>query len=143
MTVSLVDVNVLLALGDPGHVHHASAVDWFRAVADQGWATCPIVQNGFVRISSQPSYPRPCPVAEAVAMLRAITSDPDHHFWADTITLADPQIFDTTRLLGSGQITDAYLLAIAVRNGGRFVTFDRRIDVAVVRGGKQADLLVL
>jgi toxin-antitoxin system PIN domain toxin len=135
---ALFDVNALLALFDDGHVFHERIRTWWAGNVADGWATCPLTQNGFVRVLSQPSYPSPRPLAEALAVLRAGVVQPEHEFWPDAISVTDPDIFDHGRTLGPNQITDVYLLALAVKNGGRLVTFDRGLPIAAVKGaGKQ------
>ena len=131
---ALLDVNVLIALFDTEHVHHGDAFAWWTKNRNDGWASCPLTQNGFVRIISGSRYPQPLAIAEAVAVVRAQMALPGHAFWPDDVSLADPKRFDHGRLLGPGQITDAYLLALAVQNNGRLVTFDRTISIAAVRG---------
>lgn len=139
---SLLDVNVLLALFDSGHIFHQRARDWLDSVIDDGWASCPITQAGFVRIISGTGYAAPIGTAQAVQLLGGATADPHHRFWPDDIALTGPQI-DRTRLLSHNQVTDVYLLALAVAHGGRFVTFDQRISPAAVPGATPAHLLVL
>ena len=143
MTTALLDTNVLIALLDPSHTFHAVAARWFRAHAEEGWATCPLTENGFVRIVSHPSYPQPVTVADALAILRRSRGHRAHTFWPDDITITDSGIIDDAHLLGSGQVTDAYLLDLAVRNDGRLVTLDRRIHVATVRGASPSCLAVI
>jgi len=143
MTPALLDTNVLIALLDPSHTFHALVARWFRDNANGGWATCPITQNGFTRIVSHPSYPQPIGVAEALQIMRQATRHSTHRFWPDDITLTDDIIFDDDHVLSSNQTTDTYLLGLAIHRGGYFVTLDRRIDVATVRGASSANLLVL
>jgi|SRR5579862_7995429 len=140
---ALLDVNVLLALMDNGHVHHASALAWWRRERDSGWASCPLTQNGFVRIACQGSYPQRPTAAQAIEQLRLQLAEPSHEFWPDTISLADAGLFDRRFILGPNQITDVYLLALAVKNGGRLVTFDQSVSLAAVRGAQPQQLLVL
>lgn len=140
---ALLDVNVLLALFDPDHPHHAAAVSWWTEQQAEGWASCPLTQNGFVRIVSAPSYRRPLRIDEAIRLLRAQLLKPGHVFWPDDISLSDPMLFDQGRLHGSRQITDVYLLALAVKNGGRLVTFDRGIALAAVRGAEARHVVML
>jgi len=139
---ALLDVNVLIALFDQQHVFHTLARDWLTGNADDGWASCPITQAGFVRIISGPRYPGGVVSTRALTMLGRATADPHHAFWPDDVPLAGPGI-DGVRVLGPGQVTDAYLLALAVAHEGRFVTFDRRIDVNAVPRATTASLLVL
>jgi uncharacterized protein len=140
---ALFDVNMLLALFDPGHILHGQAQSWFRAHHADGWATCPLTQNGFVRIISQPGYQRSIALMTAISLLGAQLSLPGHEFWSDDISITDGQLFDRSRILGPSQITDVYLLALAVKNGGRLVTFDRGLPVKAIRGAEGRHLVVL
>ncbi len=133
---SLLDVNVLIALLQPDHVHHASAHKWWSKNRSAGWASCPLTQNGFVRIVSQSRYPKPVSTPLALALLAEQTVETDHVFWPDDISVLDSEIFDFGRILGSKQLTDIYLLALAIKHGGRLATFDRRISVGAVRGAE-------
>ena len=140
---ALLDVNVLLALMDRDHIHHRAALAWWRSERGNGWASCPLTQNGFVRISCQGNYPRRPTAAQAIAQLRLQLADPSHEFWPDDISVADDDLFDRTRILGPKQLTDVYLLALAVKNGGRLATFDRSIPLAAVRGAELRHLAVI
>jgi toxin-antitoxin system PIN domain toxin len=131
---ALLDVNVLLALFDRAHVHHVRAREWFTSRAKDGWASCPLTQNGFVRIISQPRYPQPITTPEAIALLQAATATNLHEFWPADITLLDEAILDRTRVHGPRQLTDLYLLALAVRRGGCLATFDDAIPRSAVPG---------
>jgi len=137
-TTFLLDVNVLIALVDPAHVQHDAAHAWFEQTGHEAWATCPITENGLLRIVGHARYPNspgtPAAAAELLAGLRTL---PGHTFWPDDISLLDARI-DTTRLLHSGQVTDSYLLALAQAHDGQLATFDRRLIVDAVRGGAQA-----
>jgi len=124
----LLDVNVLIALLDAGHVHHAAASAWLGVNFEQGWASCPLTQNGCLRIMSADSYPRRQPLKAVAERLRDATAMYFHEFWPDEISVLDPARFAHERWLTSRQITDAYLLALAVRRDGTFVTLDRGID---------------
>jgi toxin-antitoxin system PIN domain toxin len=144
---ALLDVNVLIALLDAGHVHHAAAGRWLDShLADgpaAGWASCPLTQNGCLRILSNRAYPRPQPVA-AVAARRAEGAAPPHHaLWADDLSVLEPARFTHERWLDSRQITDAYLLALAVHRGGVFVTLDRGIDISLVTGATPRHLVTI
>lgn len=135
----LLDVNVLLALCDPRHVHHQSAHKWFAAVGKPAWATCPITENGFIRIASQPNYPNsPGGVASVAGLLRKFCSSGGHRFWPDAVSLLDESLFRIDRVLSPNQTTDVCLLGLAVRNGGRLATFDGSIPAAAVVGGERA-----
>src|SRR5436309_14418006 len=107
---ALLDVNVLLALLDRAHVHHQRARQWFVTHADAGWASCPFTQNGFVRIISQPSYPQPITISAAIALLHAAASTNLHAFWPADVSLLDEAVVDRSRVHGSRQLTDLYLL---------------------------------
>ena len=139
----LLDVNALIAFLDPEHIHHAPIQSWFAANRDTGWATCPITQNGFLRIVSQPRYERPMPVATAFAGLNAAVGVASHAFWPDSVSFAEPGLVDIKRILGPKQITDIYLLALAVKNGGRLVTFDAGVPLAAVQGANADNLVRL
>jgi len=140
---ALFDVNVLIALLDAGHVHHAVANAWLDAHIEQGWASCPLTQNGCLRIMSAESYPRSQPLAAVAERLREAAAMHFHEFWPDEISVLDPQHFEHSRWLSSRQITDAYLLALAVKQGGTFVTLDRSIDRGLVRGAEAHHLTVI
>ncbi|MCA9865141.1 MAG: PIN domain-containing protein [Anaerolineales bacterium] len=137
MITYLLDVNLLLALSDPMHIHHEPAHQWFGATAHFSWATCPLTENGFVRIASHPNYPnRPGEVQAVLALLRQFCALEGHIFWPDDISLRE--IISTKAAMTHGQITDHYLLALAVRHGGKLATLDRRLSAGVVSGGKAA-----
>lgn len=140
---ALLDINVLIALLDTDHVSHQTALVWFVAHAKAGWASCPITQNGCVRIMSNPSYPNPLPVQTLVKRLAEACNQPVHEFWADESSLLDANAFDATRIHGPRQITDVYLLGLAVRHDGVLVTFDGGIPLAAVRNATAKNLLVL
>lgn len=140
---ALLDVNVLIALLDEAHVHHSLAHAWLGRDIDHGWASCPITQNGCIRVMSQPSYPGTLISAEVASRLAEAAAGPDHMFWPDDVNLLDPSALDWSRVLGHRQITDAYLLALAVRHGGRLVSFDRRIATLAVPGAGPEHLTVV
>ena len=140
---ALFDVNMLLALFDRGHLYHTPAIAWWKENQTAGWASCPITQNGFVRIISGAGYQRPLMLPEAMDLLARQMATPEHAFWPDDVSITDPTIFDHSRILGPRQLTDVYLLALAVRNGGRLVTFDRGIPLAAVRGAEPRHLVAL
>jgi toxin-antitoxin system PIN domain toxin len=140
---ALLDVNVLIALLDAGHVHHTLANDWLAREIGEGWASCPITQNGCLRIMSQPAYPDPLPVGEVAARLREATLDVSHAFWPADLNLLADKIINWQNILGHSQLTDAYLLALAVKNNGLFVTFDKRISINAVTGASTDHLAVI
>lgn len=138
----LLDVNVLIALVDPAHVQHEAAHAWFASVGHGSWATCAITQNGLLRILGHPRYPNsPGNPGALIPMLRSLCSHPGHAFWPDDITILDSELIAGNHLIQAGQVTDTYLLALAVRHGGRLATFDRKMVAATVTQG--ADALVL
>ncbi len=129
----LLDVNVLVALFDAAHVHHDAAHRWFGAIGKESWATCPITENGLVRVLSNPSYPT---VSASVSeRLCAFCSQPGHVFWSADVSLRDDTRFDLSRLRGHKQITDLYLAALAARQGGKLATFDTAIPRDALVGG--------
>jgi uncharacterized protein len=139
---SLLDVNLLVALFDPDHVHHQPAHRWLEAHRSEGWATCPVTENGLVRILSNPAYH---PAAEGPALvarrLRTFRESGDHVFWPDDVTLTDASRFDLS--VSHRQLTDVYLLALALAHGGRLATFDRSIPLKAVRGAGPRHLEVI
>ena len=138
----LLDVNVLIALLDDAHVFSARVNAWLDA-APRRIATCPIVENGVVRILSAPAYSathRATP-EQVTTGLRAVTEAFDHAFWPDAVSLLDDACIDLTRLHGHRQITDAYLLALAVANNGALATLDAAVPLSAVRGATKRHLL--
>jgi toxin-antitoxin system PIN domain toxin len=126
VTAFLLDVNVLIALAWPEHALHGRARSWFTQNRLRGWATCPLVEAGFVRIVSNPQFaPSSVSVQEAVDALRASLQDKAHQFWPDSISLPDAVEMLPQPLQGHQQITDAYLIALAMRNEGKLATLDR------------------
>lgn len=143
MKPCLLDVNALVALAWPNHVHHAPVTEWFGAHHAGGWATCPLTESGFVRVSSNPLVTSEArSPAEALVVLREIVALPGHHFWHDDVSLAKADIIDAARLHGHRQVTDAHLLALTIRRGGRLVTFDGGIRHLIPPDADE-DLLVL
>jgi toxin-antitoxin system PIN domain toxin len=140
---ALLDVNVLIALLDAAHVGHAAASRWLAREVKHGWASCPLTQNGCIRVMSQPAYPGALPAAEVAGRLAEAAQDASHAFWPDDISLIDKDVLDWAHVLGHRQVTDNYLLALAVRHEGRFVTFDARVGGAAVRSAKAKHLVVL
>ena len=140
---ALLDVNVLIALLDSDHTLHGPAMSWFAKHAREGWASCPITQNGCVRIMSNPSYPNALPVQAVMKHLADACEEDVHEFWSDKVSLLDPHVVDSTRIHGPRQLTDIYLLALAVEREGRFVTFDTGVPLAAVRKATTHNLVVL
>lgn len=140
---ALLDVNVLIALLDSDHLHHARALDWLKANIDSGWASCPLTQNGCVRIMSQPGYPNAVPPAAVASRLAEATATPHHVFWPDAVSLLDAGRIAWNAVLGSRQVTDVYLLALAVQRDGKLVTLDRAVPLKAVPGAKAKHLAVI
>lgn len=140
---ALLDVNVLIALLDADHSLHERANSWFADRARGGWASCPITQNGCIRIMSHPGYPNMLPPSAVMARLAEACAGKLHEFWADHISLLDGRRIDAQRIHGPRQLTDIYLLALAFHHDAQFVTFDAAVPVAAVRGAKAKSLLVL
>jgi toxin-antitoxin system PIN domain toxin len=137
-TTWLLDVNVLLALLDPIHPQHAVAHAWF-ATARASWASCNLTQNGALRIMSHPRYANAvATTAQAAELLVELCKQPGHVFWPADLSLLDSPLVDRDRLLQSGQVTDSYLLALAVKHGGKLATFDKRLVTSAVHGGEAA-----
>jgi toxin-antitoxin system PIN domain toxin len=133
----LLDISVLVALCDPAHEFHDDSVRWFAGVRPDGWATCPLTENGIVRILGHPSYPGGLgSPARARPLLQALVRTPGHVFWADEISICDATVFPSLARTTAASFTDLYLLALALHHGARFATFDRRIDPAVIPGGR-------
>jgi hypothetical protein len=141
--VHLLDVNVLVALFDPEHVHHEAAHGWFAPAREAGWATCPLTENGFVRVLSNPSYPgRRTTVGHAVDRLQQFTLSGHHAFWPDDVSLLDSGRISRAHLTGHREVTDTYLLALASEHGGALVTFDRNVREDSVVGAAERLILL-
>ena len=140
---ALLDVNVLIALLDAAHIHHRLATAWLQREIGAGWASCPITQNGCIRILSQPAYPGARPAADVALRLAEAADGAEHQFWPDDVNLLEAGRVDWQRVLGRRQVTDVYLLALAVHHRGRLVTFDRRIALAAVPGAQAENMTVI
>lgn len=131
--VHLLDINVLVALFHPDHVHHDAAQDWFAGHVHEGWATCPLTENGFLRVALALAAPdarfRP---AVLIDYLRKFCASRGHQFWDETLSLRDPAVFDLSFVAGPRQLTDVYLLGLAKTMGGRLATFDQTIPLKAV-----------
>lgn len=139
MTVYLLDVNVLIALVDPAHIQHDPAHEWFARVGHKGFATCPLTENGLVRIVGHPRYPNsPGPPSVVLQSLVAIRGLAGHEFWPDGLSIAAPEFFAPELLSSHSRVTDSYLLALAHAKRGRLATMDQKLATEVVPGGKKA-----
>jgi len=135
----LLDVNVLISLAWPDHVAHSVVRKWFAKNGGKSWATCPLVQAGFVRITSNPAFSSHClSVQEAVDGLRASLASEEHQFWPDSISLPEAMKVLTMPIVGHQQITDAYLVALAIRHRGKLATLDQRIATFAPAGSVEA-----
>lgn len=141
---ALLDVNVLIALFSPDHVHHEIAHDWFSDHLREGWATCPLTENAFVRLLSHPATgaagERP---STLVGHLGKFCGSGHHVFWPDSISLRDKKLFNTSFVAGPRQLTDIYLLGLSRKMGGSLATFDRTIPLGAVVGATRATLRVI
>jgi len=139
----LLDVNVLIALIDPGHVAHDDAHLWFEAEGSAAWATCPMTENSVIRIVGNPKYPNsPGSPAIVAGMMGKLRSLPGHSFWAEDFSLVDSDSIDPEKILVPGQVTDTYLLGLAKARGGRLASFDRKLSAAAVKGGRSSLFLI-
>ena len=141
---ALLDVNVLLALFDPEHVHHDIAHDWFAESCTGRWASCPVTENGFLRTANVAAQKSDfVPTASLIDHLRRFQAAGRHEFWNDDVSVLDEARFEARRIHGNRQITDVYLLGLAVAHNGQLVTFDARIQLAAVKGARAEHLVVL
>lgn len=140
---ALLDVNVVIALLDADHVHHAHAQQWLARNITAGWASCPITQNGAVRIMSQAGYPNAVSPLHAATLLRTAAATRHHEFWPDDVSLLDSARVAMDRIHGPRQITDAFLLLLAASRDGRFVTFDSAVPLGAVPMASARHLVVL
>lgn len=130
----LLDINILIALADPDHLHHGKAEAFFLANHKTGWATCPITENGFVRIISNPSYLKGPGTTEAARdILRQLCAHEGHRFWPDDVSLRA-----LVNLPVSKHLTDHYLLSLAMHRNGKLVTLDKHIKADLIPGGAAA-----
>ena len=128
----------MIALCDPNHIDHQRIALWFEEIGGKAWVSCPITENGFIRILSNPHYPGLSgSVFLATRLLQKLKRQKDHEFWADDYSIVDGTV-DLSRSAGHKQITDVYLLGLAVRHKGRFSSADRHIPVELVQGGAEA-----
>ena len=140
---ALLDVNVLIALLDADHSLHARATQWFASHARGGWASCPITQNGCMRIMSHPSYPNALSVRAVMERLTMASASTFHEFWPDDLSLLDAKVVDSSRIHGPRQLTDLYLLALAVRHNGKLITLDASVSLDAIRSAEKKHLVTL
>ena len=139
----LYDTSGLVALLDENHVSHQTMAAWHTANMAQGWISCPLTQNGCLRILSQPSYANTVSLSDAFDLLQFAVATEFHIFIHDDISLLDEALVNYQRILGHRQVTDVYLLALAVAHDARLVTLDRRIPLDAVRGANEIHLAVI
>lgn len=139
---SLLDVNVLISLLDANHTHHAAVTGWLHQNNDP-WASCPITQNGYLRIVTQKSYPNTISIQEAFRKLSRAVATPDHEFLTDDISLLDQQHISHQHIQGHRELTDIYLLALSVSHGARFVTLETGMSRAAVPHATNSSLHVI
>ena len=141
---ALLDVNLLIALFDPDHVHHEAAHDWFEDHRQYGWASCAVTENGFVRVLAQVVEDAPLTrPAALVERLRAFQTSGGHRFWPAAVSLTDARLFNPAMIRGHRQVTDIYLLGLAQAMGGSLATFDRTIPLEAVVGATRETLQVI
>jgi toxin-antitoxin system PIN domain toxin len=141
--IYLLDVNVVIALIDPAHAFADAAHHWFSETGRNGWASCPLTQNGAVRILGTPSYPGGAGTPAAAAeLVGGLCARPEHVFWPDEISLFTAPHLRLSALTSVKQVTDTYLLALAVARGGKLLTFDRKLTPAAVTGGAEALVVI-
>ena len=128
MTVWLLDVNVWVALAWPLHARHAAAQAWFDAVPERRWASCPLTQAAFVRLSCHPGIiGEQLKMSSILCTLVRSTGQPTHEFWPADLPLPGAVADWGARLGGPQQVNDAYLLGLAIAHGGILATFDQAI----------------
>jgi toxin-antitoxin system PIN domain toxin len=141
---ALLDVNLLVALFDPDHVHHELAHDWFSESRASGWATCAVTENGLVRVLANPKYGSQVSGVPAILeRLAKFRSSGHHRYWDGDVSLTDSAVFKPALIRGHRQVTDVYLLGLAVKHGGRLATFDRSIPAGAVVGATAKKLEVI
>lgn len=140
----LLDVNVLIALAWPQHVHHVQAHAWFDRVGRLSWASCPLTQLGFMRISSNPKIiAQAVTPQQALQALERMIALPGHAFWTDDVCPVGQPVFEGLAVIGHRQITDAYLLALCRRHEGRLATLDRGVSELCGNAADRANLVEL
>ena len=141
----LLDVNLLVALIDPDHAHTNAAHKWWVEIGKSGWASCPLTENGAIRILSNPNYSSTHRFTPKflIGKLQGFVERYDHEFWSDDLSLRDENVFVTEMIYGPRQITDIYLLALATKHRGCFVTMDARIPTSAVANVKSNSLFVI
>jgi toxin-antitoxin system PIN domain toxin len=142
---SLLDINVIIALLDSDHAFHDRSHHWWEERRSEGWASCPITENGVVRVMSNPNYSATAQLSpgDLISRLRTFVKETDHQFWPDDLSVRDDTAILAARIHGSRQVTDLYLLALAAKNGARLATFDRSIPLSAAPNASTTNLLVI
>lgn len=139
---ALLDINVIIALFDPDHAFHERAHQWWSTQLKEGWASCPLTENGVVRIMTNPAYSSKAQFtpAELIERLRIFASGTNHEFWPDDLSLRDRNAFASDRIHGGKQLTDIYLLELASKQGARLATFDTGVPLSPARHAAKKNL---
>lgn len=142
---SLLDINVLISLLDPDHPFHVRAHQWWSINSAFGWASCPITENGVIRIMSNHGYRQNNRLNsfQLISGLQSFIAQTDHVFWPDDISFRNGDIFKSERIHSAGQLTDLYLLALATEKGGQLATFDTNISLSALTKAKKDNLCVI
>jgi toxin-antitoxin system PIN domain toxin len=140
----LLDVNVLIATAWPTHQAHQRVQQWASRHAKQGWATCPLTESAFVRILSNPAFsPNALTPMDAILLLRANLRHPAHRFWEDDISFVQAVEPFTERLIGHQQVSDAYLLGLAIHRKGKLATLDRTVLMLLPERSSERERVVI
>ena len=140
---ALLDVNVLVALFQPDHPHHEAAHDWFADTHMVGWATCPLTQNGFLRILANPRLGALNRTVDLLNHLATLCRSKHHVFWPDSVSLTNDKLFNASVIRGYRQLSDIYLLGLAKKMGGHLATFDAGLPLNAVIGATRTNLAVI
>jgi len=133
---------VIIAIIDAQHVDHRRAKGWFESTDDLHWLSCPITQNGVIRILSNPRYSASITLSRAMRSLRILLTRGQHQFVSDSISILDPDIVDSNHLLSHNQTTDTCLLALAAAHNASLATFDKRLVATAVLSEKKSVYLI-
>jgi hypothetical protein len=125
----LLDLNVLIALVDSGHQHYQAAQNWFNSSSSHNVGICPLTESGFLRITTNPAYrPVPHSIEEAIAILHLLKGHPRYRYWQIKESWVEVTAPFAVRIRGHQQVTDAFLLGLAIKENGQLVTFDKAIQ---------------
>jgi uncharacterized protein len=125
---NLLDLNVLIALTEPGHGHHRAALAWFSTSGKEDWGICPLTEAGFARVTTNPAFrPGPRTLEQAIAILQALKGRSGYRYWPINESWVAITASFAKRIFGHQQVTDAYLLGLAIKENGVLITFDKAI----------------